>query len=126
MGVDHGGGYILVPKELLDGADVVSTAQKVSGKRMAQGMRGGCFLDPGLSESLFDGTLEKGLSKMVPAHGLAAWINGKCAGREDVLPHPLAGSIRIFAGQGKGQPDITVATGEIPFVQKADLAQMGF
>jgi hypothetical protein len=37
--VDHGGLHILVPKQCLDGADVVAILQQVSGEAVTQGMR---------------------------------------------------------------------------------------
>ncbi len=38
MGIDHGCGDISVPKELLDGANVVAGFEKVGCKRVAEGM----------------------------------------------------------------------------------------
>jgi len=43
MGVDLGGGDILVAKQLLNGADVVAVFQQVRGKAVAQRVRADGF-----------------------------------------------------------------------------------
>ena len=43
MSVDHGGLYIFVPKQFLDGADIVAILEQVSGERVSEGMRGNRF-----------------------------------------------------------------------------------
>lgn len=49
MGVDHGGAHVLVPQELLDGADVLPSLQQMGGKRVSEGMAAGLLGDSGLS-----------------------------------------------------------------------------
>ena len=41
MGVDHGRGNIVVPEQLLNGADVGAALQQVSGEGMPKGMGAG-------------------------------------------------------------------------------------
>ena len=41
MGVDHGGVYISVPHQLLDGADVLATLQQMGSEGVTEGMRSG-------------------------------------------------------------------------------------
>jgi hypothetical protein len=41
MSVDHGGSHIVMPEQLLNGADVGAALQQVGGKRMAKGV-GAC------------------------------------------------------------------------------------
>ena len=45
MGVDHGGFYIFVAEELLDGANVVTGLQEVGGEGVSEGMGGNVFVD---------------------------------------------------------------------------------
>jgi hypothetical protein len=45
MRVDHGGGHVAVPEELLDCADVVAVLQQVRRKRVTESMAGGTFRD---------------------------------------------------------------------------------
>ena len=100
MGVDHGGGDVLVAQEFLDGADVRAAAQKVGGKGMAQSMRGGGFLDAGFAGGLPDGALEERLAEVMAAHGLAARVDGEIGSGKGVLRDPFAGGAGVFAFQG--------------------------
>jgi hypothetical protein len=59
VGVDHGGGDVLVSEEFLDGADVVATAQKVGSKGVAQGVWGGGLWEIGGSGRVLNGALEE-------------------------------------------------------------------
>jgi hypothetical protein len=43
VGVDHGGGYVAVAEEFLDGADVVAGFKKVGGETVAEGVRADGF-----------------------------------------------------------------------------------
>jgi hypothetical protein len=61
MGIDHGRADILVPKEFLDGADVIACFKQMRGKRMSEGVTtdmlnyactADCFLDAPLKNRL--------------------------------------------------------------------------
>jgi len=47
VGVDHRRLHVGVPKELLDGADVVAVLEQVRGERVPQRVAAGVFLDAG-------------------------------------------------------------------------------
>ena len=54
MGIDHGGFYVLVPEEFLNGAYVVARLKKMGGKAVAEGMGGDAFVDPSSLRGKFD------------------------------------------------------------------------
>ena len=58
MGVDLGGRDVGVAEELLNGADVVSGFDEVSGERMAEGMTAHGFRNLGELNSGADGALD--------------------------------------------------------------------
>ena len=43
VGIDHGGGDVVVSEEFLDGADVGTTLEEVGGETVAESVRGGVF-----------------------------------------------------------------------------------
>jgi hypothetical protein len=88
MGVDHGGAHVLVPQELLDGADVLPSLQQMGGKRVSEGMAAGLLGDSGLSH----GSLHRLLH-----HARITVLLG-----EHPLPSPLAVGIRLLASEGMG------------------------
>jgi hypothetical protein len=68
MGVDHGGFDILVPKQLLDSADIVAILEEVGGEGMPEGVGGDKFIYLGEAGGLLDGFLPKAYS--------ASWFHG--------------------------------------------------
>jgi len=74
VGVDHGGGDIRMPQQLLHGADVIMSFEKVGGKRVARGMATDLFGDTRPRSPLFHGFLDQVLVDMVkldlPASGI--------------------------------------------------------
>lgn len=57
MRVNHRCRHVLMPKQLLNGADICSRFEQVSGKRMTKRMTAGKFIDPGPTDRLPDGPL---------------------------------------------------------------------
>ena len=57
VGIVHRRLDILVPEELLDGADVVAGHEEVGSKRVTQCVAAGSFRDARISDCLFDGLL---------------------------------------------------------------------
>ncbi len=54
MSVDHSGFHVFMPKEFLNCANVVVVLQEMSGKAMAQGVRGDMFVNVGAAGGFFD------------------------------------------------------------------------
>ena len=128
VGVDHGGFYILVSKQFLNGSYIVSVLEKMSGEGMSEGVRGNMLVDLRKAGGFFDGFLYGGFVEVVtvetpsptfplfkatpiPAFPLFKCGNGgrgfssgvrvfgEFGGREEVLPDPFFGSARVFFGK---------------------------
>ena len=67
VGIDHGGFDVFVSEQFLDGADIVSVLEEVSGKGVAEGVRGDGFIDLCFLGGFTYGTLENALIQMVAA-----------------------------------------------------------
>ena len=65
--VDHGGLHIAVPKQLLNGPDVVAVFQQVRREGMPEGVAGGVLRHPGAPCGLLHGFLQYGFVQMVAA-----------------------------------------------------------
>jgi hypothetical protein len=92
VGIDHGGLYVLVAEELLDGANVIVGFQKVRGKAVSQ--RGFALAEDvgtnpfGNSRRLgccAHGFLQAAFVDVVAADDVAARIYQKAIGGKDVL-----------------------------------------
>src|SRR5690606_1490975 len=104
VGVDLGGGDVLVAEQLLDGAQVVAVLEQVGGERVAQGVAGGRLGDARAAHRRLHRPLQQALLVVVPAHHAATRIDAAPARREHVLPAPLARGADILALQRVGQP----------------------
>ena len=74
MGVDHGGAYVGMAKQLLHGADVGAGLQEVGGEGVAQGVWRGRFWNACRLQCLLECTLKGLVVGVVPAHDFAAWV----------------------------------------------------
>jgi hypothetical protein len=119
VGVDHGGAYVLVAEEFLDGADVVTGLEKVGSEGVTEGVAGDALLDFGPLRSPFDGALQAGGVEVMAAHFAAAGVKGASGSRKEILPDKLLGGVGVLFLQGVGQIDLSVASGQVLFVEQA-------
>lgn len=105
MRVDHDGMHILMPKELLDCADVVAILQEVSCQGMAKRVATGRLGEPSLAGGFFDGLLQdgfmQGMSVRLTRHRMGVILRGW----EDPLPAPLSARLGILPIQCIRQDD---------------------
>jgi predicted protein tyrosine phosphatase len=78
VGVNHRGAHISVPKQLLDGSDIVAVLKQMRRKRMAKRVRACRLDDTGLLHSLFYHLLQYGLVQMVPS-SLSRYLADGCS-----------------------------------------------
>jgi len=120
VGVDHGGFDILVPEELLNGANVVTVLQQMSGKRVSEGVRRDVLVNFGGLGGGADGFLQQAGVKVV-AHGLFGdGVDRQSRGREEVLPESFAGGAGVFAGEGVGEANFAEAVSEVGLMDALD------
>ena len=93
-------------EQLLNGADVVTVFEQVSGERVAERVAAGGLADFGLTESLLDRALDDGLVQMMAATLAADAVHIMTRGGEDPLPAELAPGVRILSREriGEGHP----------------------
>jgi hypothetical protein len=66
--INHGGGYILVTEQFLNGAYVGARFEQMGGEAMSKGMRRSRFGDPRLLCGGFNRTLQKTFMHMMTAN----------------------------------------------------------
>ena len=120
VGINHGGGEIFVPEEFLDGPDIISILQKMGSKTVPKRMTTRCFGDTARPDGVLDRVLQVSFRHMVPTSLAAARIDGDFVGREDVLPGPFAGRVRIFPVQGAGKINNTTTLCEVLLMEFLD------
>jgi hypothetical protein len=86
VGVDHGRGTIVVPEQLLNGADVSAALEQVSGKRMAKGAGADGLRQTSTADGHLDGFIVT----------LFTVQRGELFCREKSLPDKLLCRMRIF------------------------------
>jgi len=89
VGVDHGGGDIVMPEQFLDGADICAALQRVSREAVAKRVAGNAFDDAGPCDGSFDGPVDRQLVDMVAPHLSRTGVDRESGGGKDVLPTPF-------------------------------------
>ena len=124
MGIDHGGGDVLVAEQLLHGANVVAALQQVGGKAVPEGMAACWFAQASGAHGEFDRVLDVLFMDMMATRFAAGWIEGESGGGKDVLPGPGSDGARIFSLQCVGQKDGAAPEGQVLAVQLADAGEV--
>jgi hypothetical protein len=106
MGVDHGGGHILVPQQLLHGPDIVAIFKEVSSEGMPEGMTRSRLGNTRPTDGLLHDPLNGGFVVVVPVAFAGLAVHVDPGRREHPLPRPLTPGIRVLAIQRtrKGHP----------------------
>ena len=102
VGVDHGGTDVRVPQQGLDGANVRTPLQKMSGEAVPQCMRTDPLADSCLADDFGNGLVDGAGVEMMPASLPGARVSGPMTGGEDVLPSPILVGVRGTCGPGRG------------------------
>jgi hypothetical protein len=87
--INHGGGYILVTEQFLNGAYVGARFEQVGGKAVSNGVGGsrlGYSCSPGGS---FDGALQQAFVKMMAANGARARVGRNVGSGEKRTASPI-------------------------------------
>jgi hypothetical protein len=86
MGIGHCGSHILMSKKLLDGANVITILQQVSGERMAESMASRPLGETSLFHCLFECFLQNGFIYMMPSFFTGLWVLPAVLLGKDPLP----------------------------------------
>jgi hypothetical protein len=105
MGIDHGGGDILVAQKGLNGTDVRTPLQKMGGEAMPECVGADMFLNAGPTYGIGNGFINGTWIEMMPPHGAAPGISGKVLGGKYILPSPILCCTGVLPGQGMGHVD---------------------
>ena len=101
VGVNHGRGTIVVPAQLLNGADVRTALEQVSGEGMAKGVGAEGVRQTGMVDRHLDGLVEEAGVNMMATGDARTRVNGEIPGRKDIEPEPHAlaacGDVRASA-----------------------------
>ena len=120
VGVDHGGGKILMPEQLLKGADVGAALKQVSGEGVAKGVGADVLRQTGAADRDLDGFVDDAGIHMMTARDTSTRVYREVPGGEDILPAPLLRGTEILPLQGMGQVDLAMALSQILLVQRPD------
>lgn len=67
MGIDHGGGDVLMPQKRLNCSDISAPLEQMGGKAVPESMCAGPFVYSGLAHSLGNGFVDGTGVQMMPA-----------------------------------------------------------
>src|SRR5262249_17716567 len=121
--VDHRGLEVAMAEQLLDGADVGSALQQMCRERVAERVAGDRLGEPCSARRLLHGALHRGLVKVVAEDLAGAAIDGRSQRREEPIPSPFAGGMRILPAQPVGQRNAD-AIAAVAFVESPDPLEM--
>jgi hypothetical protein len=107
-------------EEFLDGPDIITILQEMSSKTVPKRMTARRLRDLARPNGVLDSVLQVSLRDMVPTCLAAPGIDGDFVGREDILPRPFTGRIRIFPVQGAGKINRAAAVSEVLLMEFLD------
>ena len=122
--VDHGGGDVLVPEQLLHRPNVVAGFEQMRRKRVPERVRRRMLGDSGHAYRLLHGTLDRLRIGMMAAFDARARIDRAHGRGENVLPCPLAPGVRVFPGERVGQENLAALVPKISLVERTDAHEM--
>ena len=102
VGVDHRRGKIVVPEQLLNGADVGAALEQVSGEGMAKGVSADGLRQTGTADGHLDGFVDDTGVNVMPTGNTRTRVYGDVPGGEDILPTPFLGGMRRLPSQRMG------------------------
>ena len=95
MGIDHGGGNIVVPEQLLNGADVGAALQQVGGEGMPKGMGADVLRQTGTADGHLDGFVDDTGVNVMATGDTGARVDGNVPGREDRVQLKLMAASKL-------------------------------
>ena len=124
VGVDLGGGHVLVAEQFLHRADVGASLEQVGGKAMAQRVRGHWLVEAGLARGAAHRRLQHLLVDVVASAHASERIQRNARGRKQVLPSRLGRRVGILACQRVGQVHPAQPTGQVACMQPPHLGPL--
>ena len=124
MGVHHRGADVGVPEQLLDRADVMTRFEQMRRERVPQRMRRGGLRNAGAPQGLAHRPLERLVADVVPPLDAASWVERAAIGGKNILPAPIARSVRVFSFERRRQPDSAESGTKITRMKFLGLAQL--
>jgi hypothetical protein len=103
VGVDHGGGHIVVPEQVLNGADVGAALTQVGAEGMTNGMGTDVLRQTGAASRYLDRFVDDVRVNMVAPDEASRRVNGESQGRNNRRPAPCLGGMRVFPSQPRGR-----------------------
>lgn len=124
VGVDHGGFYIFVAEEFLNGADVVAGFQEMGGKGVAECMWRDAFVKTSLFCSSAHGFLQAAFVSVVTSEVASARVRGESWSGEEPLPGPFMGGVGVFSVYRVGHRDAGKPLSQVVFVDAPGLLKL--
>jgi hypothetical protein len=124
VGVDHGGGHIVVPEQLLNRADVGAAFQQVGGEEVSKGMGADLFRQTGTASRDLDGLVDDAGVHVMATGDTGTRVDGNIPGGKDVLPTPFLGGLWGLPGERIGQVDVAMPLSQILLMQRPDPGQV--
>lgn len=103
MGIDLGRLDVVMSQQFLNGTDVVSRLQEMSGKTVPQRVRGGPLGYARAAHRRLHGLLDRSGVHVVPFLPPAVRVDCPVHGREEVPPALVERGARVFPRQCEGQ-----------------------
>ena len=122
--VNHRCGNILVPKELLDGANVVSAFEQMGGERVTQRMTRSGLVDTSRTDGVLHRSLQQTFSNVVALLFATVRIDREPRRRKNVLPGPFIFCTGKFPRECMLQVHASESVDQILFMLSFDLLKV--
>jgi hypothetical protein len=124
VSVDHRRVNIFVAEQLLDGSDVVAGFEQMGCEGVPEGVAADVFDDSGFSHCFLHCSLEDRFVNVMSPLLAGLRVFPAVFLREDPLPAPFSGSVRVFAVEGVRKPDAPPALFQVFFVGRAGFCKV--
>ena len=103
VGIDHGGGHVVVPEQWLNGADVGAALPQVGGEGVPKGMGADLLRQTGTANRHLDGLVDDAGVHVMATGDTGTRVDGNIPGGKDVLPAPFLAACGDFRASAWGR-----------------------
>jgi hypothetical protein len=126
VGIGHRSTDIAMAQQFLDGADIVSLFEEVSGEGVSERVAACVLVAAGAVDGDFDCALKNRRVDVVSEDFAGVDVDAVSGCGEDELPAPFRRGIRVLGGECKGEGDAGISLEHIAFIELVDSFEVEF
>jgi hypothetical protein len=124
VGIDHGRGNIVVPEQVLNGADAGAAWKQVGSEGTTKGMGADVLRQTGTANRHLNGLVDDAGVDIMATGEARTRVNGEIPGRKDILTAPLLDGMGVFPSQSMREVCLAMPLSQVRLMQRLDPGQV--